>query len=104
MELLVLAVLGCPNAPVLEQRLAEALADRPVVTVTRRVIADADEAARWGMHGSPTLLVDGHDPFAVAGAGPAVACRMYRGEDGRLEGAPTVEALRRALEQTGVQG
>lgn len=104
MELTVLAVPGCPNAPVLEQRLAEALADRPAVSVTRRVIADADEAARWRMHGSPTLLVNGHDPFAVPGAGPAVACRMYQGEDGRLEGAPTVEALRRVLEQAGALG
>ena len=99
MELTVLAVPGCPSAPVLEQRLAQALAGQPAVTVERRVIADADEAARWGMHGSPTLLVDGRDPFAVPGAGPAVACRLHEGEGGRLEGAPTVEALRRALEQ-----
>jgi hypothetical protein len=41
MELMVLAVPGCPNAPVLEQRLAEVLADGPAATVTRRVIAEA---------------------------------------------------------------
>jgi hypothetical protein len=104
MELTVLAVPGCPNAPVLEQRLAEALAGGPAVTVTRRVIADPDEAARWGMTGSPTLLVDGHDPFAVPGAGPAVACRMYASDGGRLEGAPSVEALRRVLEEAGAAG
>jgi hypothetical protein len=34
-----------------EQRLAEVLASRPAVTVARRVIADAAEAARWRMHG-----------------------------------------------------
>jgi len=101
MELTVLAVPGCPNAPVLEQRLAEALAGRPAATVVRRVIADADEAARWGMHGSPTLLIDGRDPFGVLGADPAVACRLYKTEDGRLDGAPTVAALRGALEQAG---
>ena len=103
MELTVLAVPGCPNAPVLEQRLAEALAGRPAATVARRVIADADEAARWGMRGSPTLLIDGRDPFAVPGAGPAVACRLYETDDGRLDGAPTVAALRRALDQAGAQ-
>lgn len=103
MELTVLAVPGCPNAPVLEQRLAEALAGWPAATVTRRVIADAHEAARWGMRGSPTLLIDGRDPFAAPGAGPAVACRLYEADDGRLDGAPTVAALRRALEHAGAQ-
>jgi hypothetical protein len=99
MELTVLAVPGCPNAPVLEKRLAEALAGWPLATVRRQVIADVADAVRWRMHGSPTLLVDGHDPFAEAGTGPAVACRMYRGENGGLDGAPSVAALRRALEQ-----
>jgi hypothetical protein len=103
MELAVLAVPDCPNAPLLEQRLAEVLSGRPPVTVTRHVIADEAEAASWGMHGSPTLLVNGQDPFAAPDAGPALACRMYRGEDGRLDGAPTVQALRRALEQAGAQ-
>jgi MerR HTH family regulatory protein len=46
--------------------------------VHRRVIADEREAARAGMHGSPTLLVNGADPFAAPGqhsGGGAVACR-----------------------------
>lgn len=99
MELTVLAVPGCPNAPELERRLAVVLASRPPVTVTRQVISDAAEAARWRMHGSPTLLVDGQDPFAEPGAASELACRLYRREDGRLEGAPTVAALARVLEQ-----
>jgi len=101
MEFMVLEVPGCPSAPVLVRRLAEVLADRPEATVVRRVIADADEAARWGMHGSPTLLADGRDLFPVPGAGPAVACRLYGSGDGRLEGAPTAAALRRALALVG---
>jgi hypothetical protein len=104
MQLTVLAVPECPNAPLLEQRLSGLLAGRPEVTVTRRVIADAAEAARWGMHGSPTLLVDGRDPFAEPGSGPAVACRLYRGQDGRPEGAPAVAALREVLERAGARG
>jgi predicted DsbA family dithiol-disulfide isomerase len=104
MELTVLAVPDCPNAPVLERRLAEALAGRSGVTVARRVIADVAEAARWGMRGSPTLLVNGCDLFAAPGGAPAVACRLYRSQDGRLEGAPAVEALRQALEQADGEG
>jgi hypothetical protein len=98
-ELTVLAVPGCPNVPLLKQRLAEVLAGGPPVTVRWRVIADATEAARWRMHGSPTLLVNGHDPFAEPGTGPAMACRMYRAEHGGLDGAPSVAALRQALKQ-----
>jgi hypothetical protein len=101
---MMLAVPDCPNAPVLARRLAEVLAGRPDVTVRHRVIADLAEAAMWGMHGSPTLLVDGTDPFAAPDGGPAVACRLYRGEDGRLDGAPTVAALRRVLGQAGAKG
>jgi hypothetical protein len=104
MELTVLMVPGCPNAPELERRLAEALAGREAVTVTRREISTVAEAARWGMHGSPTLLVNGQDRFAEPGTAPAVACRLYRGDDGRLDRAPTVAALRRVLEQAGGPG
>jgi len=101
MQLTLLAVPGCPNARVLKQRLAGLLAGRPEVTVTRRVISDAAEAARWGMRGSPTLLVDGQDPFAASGSGGVLACRLYPAGEGRLEGAPTVSALRDVLERAG---
>jgi hypothetical protein len=103
MELTVLAVPDCPNALVLEQRLAGLLAGRRSVAVTRRVITDLAEAALQGMHGSPTLLVDGRDPFAVPGTVPAMACRLYSDENGRVEGAPAVPALRHVLEQAGVR-
>jgi hypothetical protein len=99
MQLTVLTVPGCPNAGVLEQRLSALLVRTPGVTVTRRVIADSEDAARWGMRGSPTLLIDGRDPFSGPTSGPVIACRLYPAEDGRLEGAPTISALREALEQ-----
>jgi hypothetical protein len=98
LELTVLAVPDCPNAPELERRLAEALADQPAVTIARHLISSAAEAARWQMHGSPTLLINGRDPFAEPGTSPALACRLYRAADGRLDGAPALDALRRVLE------
>lgn len=100
MELIVLTVAGCPNAAVLDERLAIALAGRADVTVERRVIDDEQEAARLGMRGSPTLLVDRVDPFAAPGVPPSLSCRMYRDPDdpkSRVEGAPSVAALRRVL-------
>ncbi len=94
MELTVLAVPGCPHAPLLEQRLAGLLAGRPGVRLNRQVVGSDDEAGRLGMRGSPTLLIDGSDPFPAPGQGPALACRLYPSDGGRLEGAPAVSALR----------
>lgn len=102
MDLTVLAVPGCPNVAVLEQRLASLLAGRPGVRVSRHVVDSGEEAARLGMHGSPTLLIDGSDPFPAPGAGPALACRLYPSDGGPLEGAPAVSALRQALAQAGL--
>ena len=104
MELTLLTVLDCPNAAVFEERLAAALSGRPGVIVRRREVADQREAEQAGMHGSPTLLINGADPFAAPGQAPGLACRIYRDADGRPAGAPTVEALRRALEQAGAHG
>jgi Alkylmercury lyase len=97
MDLMVLAVPGCPNAMLLEERLAQVLAGRRDVSVSRRVIEDEQEAAWRGMHGSPTILVDGMDPFAEPGQPASVSCRLYRDSDGRVGSAPSVSQLRRAL-------
>jgi hypothetical protein len=97
MHVTVLAVPGCPHLPVLEERLTEALDGLPGVSVSRQVIATEDEAARNGMHGSPTILIDGLDPFAAPGQPASVSCRLYRDRDGRTGGAPSVSQLRRAL-------
>jgi hypothetical protein len=99
MRLTVLAVPDCPNAPVLERRLAAVLDGRAGVAVARKVIFDEDEAARWGMHGSPTLLIDGADPFAEPGQPPSMSCRLYRGDGGQASGAPSAGQLRQVIDQ-----
>ena len=104
MELVLLTVPGCPNAATFEERLAAALADRPGAVVRRSEVADELEAAEAGMCGSPTLLINGVDPFAAPGQAPGLACRLYRDVTGRAAGAPPVEALRRALEQASAHG
>jgi len=103
MELMLLTVPDCPNAAGFEQRLALALAGRPDAVVRRREVADEREAVQAGMHGSPTLLINGVDPFAVPGQVPGLACRLYRDAAGRAAGAPTAAALRRALHQASAQ-
>ena len=100
-ELVLLAVPACPNAAAFEERLAAALAGHLPVVVRRREVTDEREAAEAGMHGSPTLLIDGVDPFAQPGQAPSVSCRLYRDAAGHLAGAPPVEALRQALDAAG---
>jgi hypothetical protein len=96
-ELTVLTVAGCPHATLLAERLAAALAGRPAPPVTWRVIRDPGEAARAGLHGSPTVLVDGTDPFAAPGQRASMSCRLYDNGPGQLEGAPSVGRLRQVI-------
>ena len=101
MELALLTVPACPNAAAFEERLAAALAGHPTVVVRRREVADEREAAEAGMHGSPTLLINGVDPFAPPGQVTSLSCRLYRDAAGHLAGTPPVEALRQALAAAG---
>jgi hypothetical protein len=101
MELILLTVPACPSAPAFEERLAAALAGHPGAVVHRREVADEREAAKAGMHGSPTLLIDGVDPFAGPEQAPSLSCRLYRDAAGRTGSAPSVEALRQALAAAG---
>ncbi|WNZ06433.1 hypothetical protein [Streptomyces sp. 11x1] len=92
----VLTVPGCPNAPLIRERITEALQGR-AVPVEWIEVHDTDEAVRQGMSGSPTLLLDGVDPFVPDGAAASLSCRLYRHADGITDGAPSVTDLRRAL-------
>ncbi|SEM04113.1 hypothetical protein [Streptacidiphilus jiangxiensis] len=96
MRITVLTVPDCPNAGLVGERLDAALAGRKVL-VEWVEVRDAEQAAATGMTGSPTLLVDGVDPFAVPGAVPSLSCRLYRSASGAVQGAPGVDELRAAL-------
>ncbi|MFD5193194.1 alkylmercury lyase family protein [Streptomyces sp. NPDC058357] len=86
----------CPNAqPALEQ-VTFALGGREAEVELVEVVDEA-EAARLGMYGSPTILIDGTDPFAPPGAVPSLSCRLYRAADGTVAGVPDEAALRQAL-------
>lgn len=96
-----LTVPDCPHTPLVRERVAAALAGRPAEVELVEVHAEA-EARQWGMTGSPTILVDGVDHFAVPGTPASLSCRLYRDGDGdgRPDGAPSVEALRQAIAGT----
>ncbi|SRR6266567_4749515 len=99
MELTLLTVSACPNAAAFEERLAAALAGEAGVVVRRHEVMDEREAAQAGMHGSPTLLIDGADPFAEPGEAPSLSCRLYRDAAGHARGVPSLQALIQVLTQ-----
>jgi hypothetical protein len=100
MRLTILHVRDCPNVETLELRLAEVIAGRGDVDVERRLVDSEAVASELGMAGSPTLLVEGRDPFTESARSTSVSCRLYRDESGHLAGAPSVAQLRRALDPT----
>jgi hypothetical protein len=59
-------------------------------------VATPEDAERLRFRGSPTILIDGRDPFANEAAPFGLSCRVYRTERG-LEGSPSLEQLREAL-------
>ncbi|GGO45999.1 organomercurial lyase [Streptomyces lasiicapitis] len=101
MRITVLTVPDCPNGPVVRERITAALYGRPA-EVELVEVTGPEEAERSGMTGSPTVLLDGVDPFGTAEAVPSVSCRIYRHADGEVDGAPSVAELRRALAGAGL--
>ena len=71
------------------------------ITVKYHTVDTPEEAQRVGFRGSPTILVDGLDPFAAA-ADPigGLSCRVYETPHGPA-GSPTIDQLREALTSAG---
>ncbi|HET7398307.1 MAG TPA: thioredoxin family protein [Intrasporangium sp.] len=93
---------GCPNWLVADERLRQAL-DQVGARETRVehvLVSTPEEAQERRFRGSPTVLVDGWDPFAQPDAPVGLSCRLYR-SNGRLAGAPTVEELVEAITSAG---
>lgn len=89
---------GCPNWTVADGRLREALtsAGHANVAVERHLVETPEEAERVGFTGSPTIRINGSDPFATGSEQVGLACRVYPTPNG-LDGAPTVEQLNEVL-------
>jgi len=98
MRITVLVVPECPNARLALDRVVAALGDR-VAEVELLEVTDQAQAEELGMTGSPTILLDGVDPFAQEGAVPSVSCRLDWGFGDTASGEPSVDALRAAIEQ-----
>ncbi|GAA1784458.1 thioredoxin family protein [Agromyces lapidis] len=87
---------GCPNWKTADARLTELISGRRDLTLRRELVATAEQAERIGFRGSPSILVDGVDPFADPNAPVGLACRIYATPAGPA-GAPTTAQLREVL-------
>jgi hypothetical protein len=86
---------GCPNSTLAEERLREALRILGLTdaTVLLHLITSDEEAQEARFRGSPTILIDGVDPFVTDDKAPfGLSCRLYRTEAG-LAGSPTLDQL-----------
>ncbi|MGK2928498.1 MAG: thioredoxin family protein [Acidimicrobiales bacterium] len=87
----------CPNWMIAAERLDD-LATRRGLTVERRTVTTAEEAEATGFRGSPTILVDGEDPFASGDEPFGLACRVYQTPDGPA-GSPTIDQLEAVVDE-----
>ena len=81
----------CPNWKVAAERLDDVAGGRGL-TVERRRVTTPEEAEAARFRGSPTILVDGEDPFASGDEPIGLACRVYQTPEGPA-GSPTTGQL-----------
>ena len=95
MEVTLLYFDDCPNWQDTDRMLTR-LATEFGYDLTYQRVTTHEEAAQVGFRGSPTVLIEGVDPFADSHAPTGLSCRVYATPEG-LRGSPTEEMLRRAL-------
>ena len=86
----------CPNWEVAAERLDDVASGRGL-TVERRLVKTTEEAEAARFRGSPTILVDGQDPFAAGDEPFGLACRVYQTPDGPA-GSPTTVQIEAVLD------
>ncbi|MFP5579853.1 MAG: thioredoxin family protein [Acidimicrobiia bacterium] len=96
MKLELLYFNDCPNWKIAAERL-ENIATRRGLAVEARLVSTPEEAEAAGFRGSPTILVDGRDPFAAGDEPFGLACRVYQTPDGPA-GSPTTEQLEAVID------
>lgn len=87
---------GCPNWTETEAHIETLRSEGFDLTFDRQLIETPEAAQQQAFRGSPTVLVDGVDPFADPDAPVGLSCRVYATETG-YAGSPSLDQLRAAL-------
>ncbi len=92
---------GCPNWKLALERIHETieLAGLSDVRIDLERVETAAEAEVVRFRGSPSVLIEGQDPFARDDAPVGLSCRVFLTEDGP-QGAPSVSQLLDALQES----
>jgi hypothetical protein len=90
---------SCPNWELADERVRSAMSQLgvPDTELVHELVDTPEKAEAIGFHGSPTILVNGRDPFASPTDPVGLSCRLFATPDG-LAGSPTVDQLMRAFE------
>lgn len=96
MEVTLLYFDDCPNWHDADAHLRTLQEEVPNLRVTRRIVDTLEESERTRFRGSPSILIDGVDPFADTDDPVGLSCRMYQTPDGPA-GSPTLDQLREVL-------
>ncbi len=87
---------GCPHWATTDRYLGTLLTEGEDATVHHELIDSHEAALERAFRGSPTVLIDGVDPFANPETPVGLACRVYHTDHGTA-GSPTIDQLRAAL-------
>ena len=87
---------GCPGWQTTDGHLAALRAEGLDLEVAYEKITTPAAAVLAGFRGSPTLLIDGVDPFADAEAAVGLTCRIYLTAEG-VAASPTLAEIRKAV-------
>ncbi len=91
---------GCPNWLEAVKNVQQAIEEGGLESeVQLQLVTSPDQAEALEFRGSPTILVDGIDPFAESTAPVGLSCRIYQTPQGPA-GSPTVEQLLAVLDRS----
>jgi len=90
---------GCPHWRIAYDRLRQMREEGLIdVEPVLELVETPEDAERLRFVGSPTILIDGRDPFGGPEVNFGLSCRVYQTPDG-LAGSPTPDQLRGALRE-----
>lgn len=91
---------GCPNWKDAEAHIEVLRAEGADLDFDRQLIDTPELAEENGFRGSPTIIIDGVDPFAEPDAPVGLSCRVYKTDNG-YAGSPSLEQLRAVVSGIG---
>ena len=89
----------CPNWRSTDALVGQVVKELGLSPAIRHTRVESDEAAqRLSFRGSPTVLINGVDPWINPGAPVGLSCRIYRTDSG-FAGSPSEAQLRKAIDE-----